>query len=126
MRLESRHELDALVGTFGTDPEWHNKPSEDILRGHEAIRQFYGDLFQGFPDFWVDIQERHVTAEAIVLEGIFGGTHTASWMGIPATGRKVAIPFCAVFTFDDQDKLKSEKAYYDRHAILLQMGVIAA
>jgi SnoaL-like domain len=57
IRLEGEHDLEALVQTFGADPEWHNQAAAEILQGHEAIRGFYSDLFGGFPDFWVDIRE---------------------------------------------------------------------
>ena len=123
IRFESSHDLEALIGTFGDDPEWHNKPSNDVLNGHDAIRGFYRDLFAGFPDFWLDIHHRRFADDAIVVDGVFGGTHEGMWMGIPPTGKKVAIPFCAVFTFTNQDLLQSEIAYYDRLTLLEQLGV---
>jgi predicted ester cyclase len=113
-----------LVGTFGEDPEWHNKPSNDVLNGHDAIRGFYRDLFAGFPDFWLDIHHRRLADDAIVVDGVFGGTHDGVWMDIPPTGKKVAVPFCAVFTFTNQDLLKSEIVYYDRLTLLEQLGVV--
>jgi steroid delta-isomerase-like uncharacterized protein len=123
IRFESSHDLESLIGTFGDDPEWHNKPSNDVLNGHDAIRVFYRDLFVGFPDFWLDIHHRRFADDAIVVDGVFGGTHEGTWMGIPPTGKKVAIPFCAVFTFTDEDLLHSEIAYYDRLTLLEQLGV---
>ena len=124
IRLEGKHDLEALVQTFGADPEWHNQAATEILRGHEAIRGFYSDLFAGFPDFWLDIRDRHRTEEAILVEGMLGGTHTGTWMGIAPTGKTLATPFCAVFTFTEDDRLKAEKVYYDRYSILMQLDVI--
>jgi len=124
IRFETAHDLEALVRTFGADPEWHNKPSNDVLRGADAIRTFYGDVFAGFPDFWLDVRSRYVAADAMVVEGSFGGTHEHAWMGIAATGKKVSIPFCAVFTFTVDDRIHSEIVYYDRYTLLEQLGVI--
>jgi steroid delta-isomerase-like uncharacterized protein len=126
IRFEAARDLDALLSTFGAEPEWHNKPSNDVLHGTEAIRSFYGDLFAGFPDFWLDIRSRHTSADAIVVEGILGGTHDGAWMGIAATGKKASIPFCAVFTFTADDRIHSETAYYDRLTLLEQLGVIGS
>jgi steroid delta-isomerase-like uncharacterized protein len=123
IRFEAAHDLHAVVGTFGQDPEWHNKPSHDVLHGHDAIRSFYSDLFAGFPDFWLDIPHRRLTDDAVYVEGFFGGTHEGAWAGIPATGRKIKVPICAVFTFTEDDRIKSEIAYYDRLTILEQLGV---
>ena len=124
IRFEEAHDLDSLVSTFGDDPEWHNKPSNDVLHGHEAIRGFYGGLFTGFPDFWLDIRSRRAAEDTIIVEGLFGGKHEDEWMGIPPTGKKVSIPFCAVFTFTADDRIKSEIVYYDRLTLLEQLGII--
>jgi steroid delta-isomerase-like uncharacterized protein len=114
-----------LVATFGTDPEWHNKPGGDVLTGHEAIRGFYADLFKGFPDFWLDIRQKYIGSDTVTVEGVFGGTHRGTWLGIPPTGKSVEVPVCAVSTFTADDKLKSEIAYYDRLGILEKMGVVS-
>jgi steroid delta-isomerase-like uncharacterized protein len=126
IRFEAAHDLDSLVNTFGDNAEWHNRPSSETLYGHDAIPGFYADLFAGFPDFWLDIRNRRTAEDAIIVDGVFGGTHDGGWMGIAPTGRKVSVPFCAVFTFTDNDRIKSEIVYYDRLTILEQLGVLAA
>ena len=88
IRFESAHDLEPLVRTFGAKPEWHNKPSNDVLRGADAIRAFYGDLFAGFPDFWLDVRTRHTAGDAIVVEGLFGGTANMRGWGFPQRERK--------------------------------------
>src|SRR5262245_53552106 len=120
---ERAHQLDALVDTFGDSPEWHHKADGQVLAGRGAIRDFYHALFQGFPDFWLTIDTTHLAEEAVVLEGEFGGTHTAEWMQLAPTGRAVALPFCAVFTFTADDRLKAEIVYYDRLSLLTQLGL---
>jgi hypothetical protein len=45
-------------------------------------------------------------------------------MGIPRSAKNVEIPFCAVFTFTEDDRVKAEKVYYDRYSILAQLAVI--
>ena len=124
IRFECAHDLDPLMGTFGSEPEWHNRASEEVLNGHDSIRDFYAELFRGFPDFWLDVRQRRVAQDAIVVEGILGGTHRGEWMGIQPTGKPVAVPFCAIFTFGDDNRLKSEIVYNDRLALLSQLGVI--
>ena len=122
---ESAHRLEPLLATFGSEPEWHNTAAGDVLAGHDAIGGFYAALFQGFPDFYLEVARKHVAAEAIVVEGHLGGTHRNDWMGVPATGRSVRIPFCAVFTFTPDDKVKAEIVYYDRLSLLTQLGALA-
>lgn len=121
---EVAHDLDPLVATFGDNAEWHNKTGGDVLRGHGAIREFYGALFRGFPDFDILVHQRHIAAEAIVLETDITGTHLGDYMGMPATGQRIRVPLCAIFTFTADDRVKKEIVYYDHLSLLSQLGVI--
>ena len=42
---------------------------------------------------------------------------------LPPTGRRVELPLCGIFTFDDEDRISGERAYYDRATLLRQLGV---
>jgi len=66
---------------------------------------------------------RHVADDAVIFEVLVRGTHTGTWKGIPPTGKRVEFPACAVFTFDDGDRIRSEIAYFDRLTVLSQLGV---
>ncbi|MGE5052583.1 MAG: ester cyclase, partial [Acidobacteriota bacterium] len=59
----------------------------------------------------------------VLLEVLICGTHLGAWRGLPATGRRVEIPLCGVYTFDDVDRLAGERIYYDRATVLRQLGV---
>jgi len=121
---ETAHRLEPLVATFGANPEWHDKAGGNVMTGAASIHDFYAALFRAFPDFWLDVQRKHSAAGAIVVEGDLGGTHRAEWQGIPATGKSVRIPFCAVFTFDANDSIQAEIVYFDRLSMLIQLGVM--
>ena len=58
-----------------------------------------------------------------MLEVTISGTHLGAWRGLPATGRRLSFPLCAVYTFDPRDQLASERIYYDRAGVLRQLGV---
>ena len=70
-----------------------------------------------------EILQEHVTDDNVLLEVLICGTHLGPWRGLPATGRRVEIPLCGVYTFDDQDRLAGERIYYDRASVLRQLGV---
>ena len=123
VRAEVVHDLDALVDTFGADPGFIDNSAREDHHGHDGVRAFYADLFAGFPDFSLGIERRHIAEETIILEVFVRGTHTGTWKGIPATGRRVDFPVCAIFTFDDRDRIHSETAYFDRMTVLSQLGV---
>ena len=122
---EVAHRLEPLVQTFGDEPEWHNKPGGLVMHGHSAIRDFYAALFEGFPDFDVEVHQKHVASDAVIVEAEIRGTHKGSWMGVAATGKTIRVPICVVFTFTPDDRLKAEVAYYDQSTLLSQLGANA-
>ena len=75
------------------------------------------------PDLEIEVQRRHVTDDAILVEVMIRGTHLGGWRGLPPTGRRVEFPLCGVYTFDADDRLAGEKIYYDRGTVLRQLGV---
>ena len=78
---------------------------------------------KALPDLEIEVQRRHVTDDAILVEVMIRGTHLGGWRGLPATGRRVEFPLCGVYTFDADDRLAGEKIYYDRGTVLRQLGV---
>jgi steroid delta-isomerase-like uncharacterized protein len=123
VRLENEHDLEGVLHTFGDTARYDDEPWDEHYKGRDGVRVFYETLMKALPDLEIDIQRRHVTDDAILLEVIIRGTHLGGWRGLPATWRKVEFPLCAVYTFDGNDRLAAEKIYYDRGTVLRQLGV---
>lgn len=123
VRGENAHDLPATLATFGNTASYHDEPWGDHRIGPDAVRQYYTELMEALPDLHIEIVQRHASAAGIVLEVIISGTHGGAWRGLPATGRPVNFPLCGVFTFDADDRLASERIYYDRAGVLRQLGV---
>jgi steroid delta-isomerase-like uncharacterized protein len=123
VRLENAHDLEGVRRTFGAAARYDDEPWDEHYEGPDGVRHFYKQLMQALPDLEIDVQRRHVTDDAILLEVIIRGTHLGSWRGLPATGRRVEFPLCGVYSFDAHDRLAGEKIYYDRGTVLRQLGV---
>jgi hypothetical protein len=78
---------------------------------------------RALPDLVIEVMHHFLSSECIVLEVGIRGTHRGAWRGLPATGRRVDFPLCAVYTFDVDDRLAGERIYYDRATVLRQLGV---
>ena len=127
IRAENAHDVDGIMNTFGKHPVF--RLNGDTFDGHDSIRALYqgfgfGGSGSGFSEVHVEIDRRHVSDDAIILEVTLTGEHTETWQGIPATGRKFAIPLCAVFPFDEEGKLAGERVYLDGALLLKQLGVL--
>lgn len=121
--FENNHDLEGVLSTFGDAAHYDDEPWDEHYTGRNGVRQFYEQLMKALPDLEIDIQRRHVTEDAILLEVKIRGTHLGGWRGLPATGRRLEFPLCGVYTFDSANRLAGEKIYYDRGTVLKQLGV---
>ncbi len=123
VRLENAHDLEGVLRTFGDTARYDDEAWGEHYQGADGVRLFYEQLMKALPDLQIEVQRRHVTDDAVVLEVMIRGTHLGEWRSLPATGRRVEIPLCGVYTFDFDDRLAGEKIYYDRGTVLRQLGV---
>ena len=123
IRLENEHDLEGVLRTFGDTARYDDEAWGDHFEGRNRVRQFYEQLMQALPDLEIEVQRRHVTEDAILVEVMIRGTHLGAWRGLPPTGRRVECPLCGIYTFDSEDRLAGEKIYYDRGTVLRQLGV---
>jgi len=111
------------MATFGDEAHYEDAPWGERHAGRDAVEQYYRDLLLALPDLQIDVRDRIVTEDAVVLEVLISGTQAGSWRGLPATGRRVQFPLCAIYRFGASGKLTSETIYYDRAGVLRQVGL---
>lgn len=123
IQAENRHDLDAIIATFGMTARYDDEPWQAHYIGRQQVSDFYSELLRALPDLHIAVSERHEGAAAIILETVITGRHLHAWRGLPATGHRVEFPLCAIFTFDRSDRLAGEKIYYDRALVFQQLGI---
>ena len=123
VRLENEHHLEGVLNTFGEIAQYRDEAWGDSYPGRDGVRSYYEQLMAALPDLEIQIRQQHVTDDNVLLEVLICGTHLGLWRGLPATGRRVEVPICAVYSFDDADRLAAERIYYDRATVLRQLGV---
>jgi steroid delta-isomerase-like uncharacterized protein len=123
VRLENRHDVTGIMATFGDEAKYEDAPWGEHHLGRSAVEQYYRDLLEALPDLQIEVRDRVVSEHAVVLEVVISGTQAGPWRGLPATGRPVRFPLCAIYRFTPNDKLASETIYYDRAGVLRQVGL---
>lgn len=123
IRCENAHDLDGVLSTFGDRASYDDEPWNDHREGRDGVRGYYEQLLRSVPDLEIDVVREHVAKDTIVVEVVIRGTHVGAWRGLPGTGRRVAVPLCGTYTFDENDRLAGERIYYDRATVLRQLGV---
>jgi predicted ester cyclase len=69
--------------------------------GIDGFRYRATMLVSAFPDFTFEQQEAVVDGDRVATRGILRGTNTGSFMGMPATGKKVCIAYADIVRFRD-------------------------
>jgi steroid delta-isomerase-like uncharacterized protein len=123
IRLENQHDLDGVLSTFGDAAHYADEAWGEHYEGVSGVREYYTQLMKALPDLQIYVQRWHIADNAVLVEVIIRGTHSGEWRGLPATGKRVDIPLCGIFTFDSNDRVAGEKIYYDRATVLRQLGV---
>jgi steroid delta-isomerase-like uncharacterized protein len=87
---------------WGTQPDWekvwdelvapdmvqHFNSFPDPIVGLEANKQFTQELFKGMPDVKSTIENIVAEGDLVVYRSTVQGTHTGTFLGFPATGKK--------------------------------------
>jgi steroid delta-isomerase-like uncharacterized protein len=94
IRLENEHDLEGVLRTFGDSARYDDEPWGEHYKGRNGVREFYEQLMKALPDLEIEVQRRHVSDDAILVEVMIRGTHLGGWRGLPATGRRVEFPLC--------------------------------
>jgi steroid delta-isomerase-like uncharacterized protein len=97
--------------------------------GPEAVSMFYRLWQDAFPDNRCRAVRIVGDDSSAVLEAVFEGTHTetlhAPTGDVPATGRRVDVPFVNVCGFDGE-RMTDFALYFDQVELMTQLGLVPA
>jgi steroid delta-isomerase-like uncharacterized protein len=120
----SAHDLDAAVECWAPGAVDRLVAAQELI-APDGIREYFGQLFEAFPDFTLDIIElttsRNRTAVRWRGSGTFAGPGT--FQGFIANGARIAIEGCDVVTVED-GLIRHNDAYIDSGDIARQLGLL--
>jgi steroid delta-isomerase-like uncharacterized protein len=120
--VQSQHKLTAVDEIM--DPnmiDHYGQPSN--LNSVEAFKKFFAGFIAAFPDVKAVIHNQVAEGDNVVTHKTFHGTHKGEFMGIPPTGKKVAIELIDIFRIS-RGKLVEHWAVADMMSVMQQLGVI--
>jgi steroid delta-isomerase-like uncharacterized protein len=121
MESENRHEFDVTLATFD-HPRYELIGTGDVYDGPEEVARYFEETRTAFPDQRNELIALHHAEDAVIVEANLYGTHDGPFRGLPPTGRRFEMRFCAVFLFDE-DRLVCERVYFDSNTVLRQLGI---
>jgi steroid delta-isomerase-like uncharacterized protein len=94
------------------------------IRGHDAVRAFFRELFAAFPDFAMTVDRIVADDSAAVVQWHAAGTFTGGpFQGIAPTGRRVEIRGVDVMEIAD-GLIQHNTIYYDGATFARQIGLL--
>jgi steroid delta-isomerase-like uncharacterized protein len=112
---------DALIAAFTPDGTYSDPATSGELVG-AAIGDYATQLWAAFPDLRFEIEHRHaIAADEVAIEWLMRGTNTASFRGLPPTGRTIAVPGIDYMRVRG-DRIARVRGYFDRVLLLEQAG----
>ena len=121
MESENRHEFDTTIDTFH-HPRYEIVPTGDVHDGEDAVRAYFAETRNAFPDQRNELIELHHMEDGVAAEFILRGTHEGELRGIAPTGKSFECRMVALFLFEDgSDRLVCERVYFDSATIAGQL-----
>jgi steroid delta-isomerase-like uncharacterized protein len=119
----SRKDLDGIVAT-GVPGYVDDFVAIGEIRGHEAVRAFFRELFAAFPDFTMTVDRVVADDTSAAVQWHAAGTFTGGpFQGIAPTGRRVDIRGVDVMEIAD-GLIQHNTIYYDGATFARQIGLL--
>ena len=92
-------------------------------QGLEGVKGLIGVLRTAFPDLKFTIEGQIAEGDQVATRLTVRGTHLGEFMGIPATGKQMAVSGVSIWRLAD-GKLVNEWVNWDSLAMMQQLGVV--
>jgi steroid delta-isomerase-like uncharacterized protein len=117
-----RGNLDAAGELLTTDYSDHADPL-GTPPGAESAKQRWAMLRTAFPDGRITIEDMIAEGDKVAVRFTFRGTHTGDFMGMPPSGKQVAVTGIDINRIAS-GKLAERWANFDTLGMLQQLGVM--
>jgi steroid delta-isomerase-like uncharacterized protein len=116
--------LDAIAALYSEQSVLVAHARGETVKGRAAIKENWQMWATAFPDG--QIEEAHFVdgGDVTAMYFVGRGTNTGATGPMPATGKRIALPYCAIFAFDAKGKIVEEDDYWDQLGFLVQLGVM--
>jgi predicted ester cyclase len=126
-RRNDANDVDGFAAMMAADCEWSSP--EGTVHGRDAVREYVGRFRTAFPDGRHTIDRALESGTTVAIQGRWAGTHTGTFAtpegDVPATGRRLEVPFAL---FIDGDPAAGEASrvgvYMDHMTLAAQLGLL--
>jgi steroid delta-isomerase-like uncharacterized protein len=116
---------DQLLTVDRPDHQEMGLPPE-MTKGYAGFRMVIGMFRAAFPDLRFTSHYMIAEGDRVLSYNTVEGTHQGTFMGIPATGKKLRATAADVCRFDEEGKISEHWGVLDMFAVMIQLGVVPA
>ncbi len=120
----NRRDLDGVLRTLADNLTYTEHPRSRTLKGKNQFHEFLEGWTKAFTDGKILNPQYLDAGDTVIAQFTFEGTNDGSFLGMPATGKRVSIPVCEIARYDSQGRVISAGAYYDSMTICTQLGIL--
>jgi predicted ester cyclase len=128
LKAFNAHDMEAVARDAAPDIEL-TSPGDIKVNGPQATKEYNQNWVRAFPDARVEAKQIFSQGSAVIVEGVFTGTHDGTLktpMGdVPATGRKVKGDFIQIFEVD-RGLVRRNHLMFDQVQLMTQLGMAPA
>jgi steroid delta-isomerase-like uncharacterized protein len=117
-------DLDGVAELCSPNVVVHNSGAPDPL-SLDGFTQLAGAFLGAFPGGEHTIEDMIAEGDRVVTRVVYYGTHTGDLMGMPPTGKQVAVPAMIIDQIAN-GKIVETWRLFDQMSMMQQLGVIAA
>jgi steroid delta-isomerase-like uncharacterized protein len=121
----NKHNPAAVDEFFAADFVDRSAPIPGISQNREGLKQFIAQYVRAFPDAHINVEDQVQDGDKVVTRFTARGTQTGELMGMPASGKKVAITGLQLDRISG-GKVVESWVEFDQLLMLQQIGVVPA
>ncbi|MDA4116642.1 MAG: ester cyclase [Thaumarchaeota archaeon] len=121
------HDWERLQGFYDDSVLWNDSGLDKPIKGSLAVRKRFVAFAKGFPDFRWDLDRLFGQGELMCAEFTFTGTHSGPLPfskegSTPVTKKLIRVQGSGVYRVQGS-KIVESRVYFDRLAVLNQLGI---
>ena len=113
--------LDGYLELYDDRIKLHGYSPEPMDK--QQVTEFYRATFAAFPSNRLEFHDVFSSGEKLVIQFTLSGRHEGEFLGVPATGREIAIPGITILHFEN-GRAVERWSQADMLGFLVQAGAI--
>ncbi|MGH2795579.1 MAG: ester cyclase [Actinomycetota bacterium] len=122
----NKRDLDATVERATEDVVWEDHGRGTTYKSRAELKGSFQEWIDGFSDGEASEPKAIDAGDTVIVQFIGRGTNDGKMGPVPATGRRVSVPFVDILTFDEKGRIVRGETYFDMLSMMVQLGLAQA